>query len=231
MESTRISSIQMNNSFNSRFNNLNLNIKEKNKKDISINNKNTQSDSTTIEEKKDINSLKKYNSLKLINYDKVKLIYLRKRSISINIKKTRENNKSAKNMKTNNKLLIFQENKNISGKINKNERILKIFINDNCCNTCNVLGCTKNSIYLLKKYAPKINYFYDYKYDLSYKNNNYINSHNKKFPNVLLNHLLLKNIINVNNNNKANYLSISIIQRIKAKNITMLYYRPLKKCK
>mgnify|MGYP007070158050 CR=1 FL=1 len=82
MESTRISSIQMNNSFNSRFNNLNLNIKEKNKKDISINNKNTQSDSTTIEEKKDINSLKKYNSLKLINYDKVKLIYLRKRSIS-----------------------------------------------------------------------------------------------------------------------------------------------------
>ena len=75
-----------------------------------------------------------------------------------------------------------------------------------------------------------MNYFYVYKYDLSYKNNNSnINSvRNHKIPNVFLSHLLFKNETNVNNNNKENYLSFSIIQRIKSKNITTLYYRPLK---
>ena len=112
-------------------------------------------------------------------------------------------------------------------------KLIKIFVNDSCCNNnCNILSGIKNSNYLFKKYAPKINYFYDYKYDLSYKNNNYIiNTHKQKIPNVLLNHLLFKNRINVNNNNKANYLSLSVVRRIKAKHITMLYYRPLKKCK
>ena len=62
-------------------------------------------------------------------------------------------------MKTNNRLLIFKGTKNVSRKINNNKRILKIFVNDSCCNNYNILSSTKNSNYLFKKYAPKINFF------------------------------------------------------------------------
>ena len=47
-----------------------------------------------------------------------------------------------------------------------------------------------------------------------------------KIPNVFINHLMLKNSISVNS--KYKYLLLSTTNRIKGKNLTMLYYRPIK---
>ena len=66
---------------------------------------------------------------------------------------------------------------------------------------------------------------------IKYGISNYNNYFNKqilipKLPNVFINHLLFKNDINTSEDFKN--LPISITKRIKSKNLTILYYRPIK---
>jgi len=125
-------------------------------------------------------------------------------SLLNNIDRNIKRRNSIENKKSNFKLLIFFEKK--SNNINNNIKSNKIVNN-----------------YLLKKLPPKANNFHNYIFDLKYKCNN------SSIPNVLINHLMLKNSLsNINVNNKQKYLSISIIKRIKAKKLTVLYYSPVK---
>ena len=125
-------------------------------------------------------------------------------SLLNNIDRNIKRRNSIENKKSNFKLLIFFEKK--SNNINNNIKSDKIVNN-----------------YLLKKLPPKANNFHNYIFDLKYKCNN------SSIPNVLINHLMLKNSLsNINVNNKQKYLSISIIKRIKAKKLTVLYYSPVK---
>ncbi len=63
--------------------------------------------------------------------------------------------------------------------------------------------------------------------DLSNKYINNLGNVNKQnFPHAFLNHLIFKNKTNLNNSNANNNLQISLTKRVKAKNLTILYYRP-----
>ena len=120
-------------------------------------------------------------------------------SLLNNIDRNIKRRNSIENKKSNFKLLIFFEKKSN----NKSDKIV--------------------NNYLLKKLPPKANNFHNHIFDLKYKCNN------SSIPNVLINHLMLKNSLsNINVNNKQKYLSISIIKRIKAKKLTVLYYSPVK---
>ena len=242
MRATKKLFIKRNNSFTLR--NLRINIIESNKKkedDYSLSIKNTQSDSSTTEEKREITSIKdfypsknNYNlKLKLLDLYKNKTISLSNKSITTKIKNIKEkisvNNNNTKNINTNSKKIIFGENKNINSKINNNKPNVKYNFNiSNKFNNINIQDIKDNK-YLLKESPPSMNCLHNYKYNSSIRINKCsIDKHRPEIPHVFLNHLLSKERQNVNTFNKKNYLSLSIIQRIKSKNLTLLYYRPLK---
>ena len=257
MRTTKKLVIKRNNSFTLK--NLRINIIESNKKreeDYSLSIKNTQSDSSTTEEKREITSIKDFcpskntNILKLINLYKNETISLSNENITAELKNIKEkisinnniNNKikniynninninnNTKNKNTNSKKIIFGENKNINPKINNNKPNVKYDFNfSNKFNNINIQDIKDNK-YLLKESPPSMNCLYNYKYNsCSRINNCIIDKRRPEIPHVFLSHLLSKERQNVNNFNKKNYLSLSIIQRTKAKNLTLLYYRPLK---
>ena len=259
MRATKKLFIKRNNSFTLR--NLRINIIESNKKkedDYSLSIKNTQSDSSTTEEKREITSIKdfcpsknNYNlKLKLLDLYKNKTISLSNKNITTKIKNIKEkisinnniNNKikniynninninnNTKNINTNSKKIIFGENKNINSKINNNKPNVKYNFNiSNKFNNINIQDIKDNK-YLLKESPPPMNCLHNYKYNSSIRINKCsIDKHRLEIPHVFLNHLLSKERQNGNTFNKKNYLSLSIIQRIKSKNLTLLYYRPLK---
>ena len=183
-------------------NNRNMKLQKTKEKDSSLISQNTQIDSTTIEDKKDNQSIKNSLSQKCIYYT------LLNKTIKINLKRKRKS--SAQNKNSNPKLLMFLDNntRNINNNINKTENNNNI--NNNISN--NILG----------KLPPKINNYYYYKYDLK------LRCINNSIPNVLINHLILKNSAIVDISNKKKYLTISFIKRIKAKKLSVFYYSPLK---
>lgn len=230
--------------------------KENDDQNDSSKSKITQSDSTTIEEKKDFSSAKKSFLNKpaqfLISDFIGKVASLRKRGKSLILTKLKyksiyqkyleyikikkynyqKRNQSTKNRKTNMKILFFAKNKDIKQKkiINNNKEQktnTNIFIKNN---DFNFGGFNENYKSILKPSAPKRCKLHKYKVDLSKKNiNNNYNVYRQKIPHVFLNHLLFNNRTNYNiNKDKYNY-QISITERIKSKNLTILYYRPLLK--
>ena len=170
-------------------NNRNMKLQKTKEKDSSLISQNTQIDSTTIEDKKDNQSIKNSLSQKCIYYT------LLNKTIKVNSKRKRKS--SAQNKNSNPKLLMFLDNNTRN-------------INNNISN--NILG----------KLPPKINNYYYYKYDLK------LRCFNNSIPNVLINHLILKNSAIVDISNKKKYLTISFIKRIKAKKLSVFYYSPLK---
>jgi hypothetical protein len=259
MKSTKTFYTKRNNSFTLK--NLRINIIESNKKreeDYSLSIKNTQSDSSTTEEKKDNKSIKDFFPFKNTNIFRIADLYKNKsisrsnknRNISTKIKNVKEKininndinnntkkiynnvnniNNNTKNKNTNSKLFISGENKIINSKINNNNPNVKYNFNyNNKFNNINLIDIKDNK-YILKKSPPAMNVLYNYKYNSTFKINNcIIDKCSSEIPHVFLNHLLYKEGQNINNYNKTNYLSLSIIQRAKAKKITLLYYRPLK---
>ena len=96
-------------------NNRNMKLQKTKEKDSSLISQNTQIDSTTIEDKKDNQSIKNSLSQKCIYYT------LLNKTIKVNSKRKRKS--SAQNKNSNPKLLMFLDNKtrNINNNINKTE--------------------------------------------------------------------------------------------------------------
>ena len=221
MESLQLINIKRNNSIIYKNTNLfNLDSKKKEDENLSFKHRNTQSDSTTAEEKKSNNNIKKSFSQKNFSITKINLTnvnnFNNEKNINFISKKVNKTIKK-KNSKSINS--IFVERKEESLKINNNAEITNgNFISNNHKN--NKVNCLKSS-------PSGINCLHDYKYGIS----NYNNYFNKqilipKLPNVFINHLLFKNDINTSEDFKS--LPISITKRIKSKNLTILYYRPIK---
>ena len=216
---------------------------------ISLKSKNTLSISTGPDDKTE-SFIKKSNSQKTINISYI-LNHLSKRKnvngielISkgrrkgstpeknaievINISEKDSNYKGSDNKPVKSKkndsiknVINFGKNKNINPKINNN-KIGKIFKEDNSLKKEN----KQINKAILKPAPPKINEHFYYKYDLSSNGFNTRNSPKCKVPNVFINHLMLKNKTNVNN--ESSYLLLSTTNRIKAKKLNIIYYRPIK---
>jgi hypothetical protein len=245
-------SIKIRKNFSLKRNLISFNL-ENNERDIqnnSLRSKMTQSDSTTTEERKDVSSVKKSfhkkpRKLFISDFQNKKPVVKRilkpvlipskttKKIISSNnlkYKKLRnynckKSNRSAKNKKIDVKILISNKNKDLHSKINNNLHKRKVFITDNDYN--NILLPYDNYKTILKPSPPKNSDLHRFKIDSSNKNiNNLANVNRQNFPHVLLNHLVFKNKTNVNTSNENNNLQISLTKRIKAKNLTILYYRP-----
>ena len=93
----------------------------------------------------------------------------------------------------------------------------------NLDNTINIKKC-------LNKYPPKMNHHYNQTFRFQNKNtftqvNDTLgNINNEKTPNIFLNHLLFKRFPN---NSTENYVTLSLAQRKKSKNIILTYYSPV----
>ena len=128
--------------------------------------------------------------------------------------------KKINNIKKN--IIILAKNKKINQKINNNNKIGKIYKEDNKIK-CEVTQIKKIK---LKASPPKLNELFYTNFDLS-KNRTIKEKSSKIYiPNVFINHLMI-NEINLSNNS-ARYSVLSTTNRIKSKNITLLYYRPRK---
>ena len=218
MESLQLINIKRNNSIIYKNTNLfNLDFKKKEDENLSFKQRNTQSDSTTAEEKRSNNNIKKSFSQKNFDITKINLTnvnnFNNEKNINFISKKV---NKTIKKKNSNPVNSIFVERKEESLKINNKAEIK----NDNFIRNNNEVKCLKSS-------PPGINCLHDYKYGIS-NNNSFFNSQIliPKLPNVFINHLLFKNDINSSEDFKN--LPISLTKRIKSKNLTILYYRPIK---
>ena len=226
---------------------------KKNKVDydgISLKSKNTQSISTGPDDKTE-NLIKKTNSQKTINIsyilnrlskrknvNEIEMVSKGKRKGStpeknaievININEKSSNykcndNKPVKSKKNDSvkNIINLGKNKIINPKINNN-KIGKIFKEDKTL---------KNEIkqinkVTLKPAPPKINEIFYYKYDFSNSGFDESNTPKCRVPNVFINHLMLKNKNNVNN--ESSYLLLSTTNRIKSKKLNIIYYRPIEK--
>ena len=205
---------------------------------ISLISKNTQSISTSPDDLKE-NFIKKSVSQKSINIVHIlnrlskrknvignKLIFKIGRKCSSspekNINKIININQKGIKCKVNENK-TSKNNKNMNPKINNNDKIGKIYKDNNSLK----LDVKKTEKNILKVIPPKIIELFYNSFNIS--NNNLINKRNmleSKIPNVFINHLMLKNSISVNS--KYKYLLLSTTNRIKGKNLTMLYYRPIK---
>lgn len=206
------------------YKNLKLSIFEDNNRDnqnISFKSKYTQSDSTTTEEFQKSN-----NTLNSVSHKKKELPNININNINKGkniIFKYSIRNKSSKNRKVDLRKLTFKNNKKISLKFNNNKQFRKdIFNNVDFQAKKNV-----HKIILLKGAPPEDSFLHDYKFKLS-KTDVIINKDicTYKCPHVLINHLVFPKKINVNNN--VRYIPLSITNRIRGKNLTVLYYRPRK---
>lgn len=196
------------------FKNLNLSIpdiKNKDNKNLSLNFKTAQSDSTTTEDKNEINDIKRSLSKKDVKLQKININNIGNLINEKNMKYSCKKSKiSIKDENTQSKKVNLGVKKEDLLKLNKNNQLRKDkYIED-----------VKNI--LLKEIPPKINYLHNYNYDLT-------NNINLKLPNVFINHIISKNSINVDINKNTSYIPLSITKRIKSKNLTILYYRPIKK--
>ena len=231
-----------------------LDYNENSAKNDSLKSRITQCDSTTSEEKKDFSSTKKSifkkpGKLSISDFN-VKVSSLQKKGKSLipikskyknieqkclkylKIKKFnyQKRNKSTKNRKTNMKILFFGKNKDVpQKKINNNNKAEKIniFIKNI---DYNFGGFNENYKLFLNPSPPKRNKLHKYKADLIKKNiNNNYNVHRQKIPHVFLNHLLFNNRKNYDINANKEKSRVSITERIKSKNLTIIYYRPFLK--
>ena len=198
-----------------------LDFKNKDVENVSLNYKKTESNSTAEEEKNEINELKRDNSQKSIAIKKINIDNIDNfNNVKNNEYIFKKSNKGIKEDNTESKKPIFDEKKEIPLKCNNNGQKRK----GKCIK--NVKKINKSVI--LKPSPPEINYFHKYKFNLS---NNYIINRklpNPKLPNVFINHLFMQESLNVNINKNSSYIQLSVTKRIKAKNLTILYYRPLK---
>ena len=197
-----------------------LDFKNKDEENVSLNYKKTESNSTAAEEKNEINDIKRDNSQKniaskKINIDNISNFYNEK-NIEYIFKKC---NKGIKEENDISQTQTFSEKKEVPLQVNNNK------IRKGKC----IKHVKKNKNVILKPSPPAINYLHDYKFNLS--NNNIINRKlsNPKLPHVFINHLLTKDNPNVNIFNNFNFIQLAVTTRIKAKNLTILYYRPFKK--
>ena len=217
---------------------------------ISLKSKNTQSISTGPDDKAE-SFIKKSNSQKTLNItyilnrlskrknvNGIELVSKRRRKGStpeknaievININKKSSNckfndNKPVKSKKNDSikNIINLGKNKNINPKINNN-KIGKIFKEDKTLKNEN----KQINKAILKPTPPKINEMFYYKYDFSNNEFDERNTPKCKVPNVFINHLMLKNKTNVNN--ESSYLLLSTTNRIKAKQLNIIYYRPIEK--
>ena len=201
-------------------NNSNFYSKNKEYDNLSFKHKNTQSDSTTTEEKTGNNNIKKSFSQRIIDIPKINFNnvnnFKNEKNIGILSKKS---NKTIKNKNSNSKKLIFGEIKEEALKINNDNKIKD--------DKFKRIDSKMNIIKSLKPFPPGINCLHNYKYGKS-EQNIIFNSRilNPKLPNVFINHLLFKN--NINSSEDYKNLPISITNRIKSKTLTILYYRPIK---
>lgn len=217
---------------------------------MSLKSKNTQSISTGPEDKKE-STLKKSQShkgkdlshllnnlSKKKNVNEIELLLKRRRKGSTPEKNANEvidiNEKDAmyslnddrvvknriNDVKKN--IIILLKNKKVHPKINNNNKIGKIYKEDNKIK-CEVTQIKKIK---LKASPPKLNELFYTNFDLS--KNRTIKEKSSKIiiPNVFINHLMI-NEINLSNNS-ARYSVLSTTNRIKSKNITLLYYWPRK---
>ena len=217
---------------------------------ISLKSKNTQSISTGPDDKTE-SFIKKSNSQKTLNItyilnrlskrknvNGIELLSKRRRKgstpeknaievININEKSSNckcNNNKPAKSKKNDSikNIINLGKNKNINPKINNN-KIGKIFKEDKTLKNEN----KQINKAILKPAPPKINEMFYYKYDFSNNEFDERSTPKCKVPNVFINHLMLKNKNNVNN--ESSYLLLSTTNRIKAKKLNIIYYRPIEK--
>ena len=201
-------------------NNSNFYSKNKEYDNLSFKHKNTQSDSTTTEEKTGNNNIKKSFSQRIIDIPKINFNNVNNFKNEKNIGIVSKNcDKTIKNQNSNSKKLIFGEIKEESLKINNDIKIK----DDNFKR----IYSKKNIIKSLKPFPPGINCLHNYKYSRS-EQNIILNTKilTPKLPNVFINHLLFKNDIYPSEDYKN--LPISITNRIKSKTLTILYYRPIK---
>ena len=198
-----------------------LDFKNKDEENVSLNYKKTESNSTAAEEKNENNDIKRDNSQKnkaskKINIDNISN-FNNEKNIEYIFKKC---NKGIKEENDGSKMQTFSGKNEVPLQVN-NHKIRK--------GKC-IKHVKKNKNVILKPSPPAINYLHDYKYNLS--NNNIIINRklsNPKLPHVFINHLLTKDNPNVNIFNNFNFIQLAVTTRIKAKNLTILYYRPLKK--
>ena len=245
-------SIKIRKNFSLKRNLISFNF-DNNERDIhnnSLKSKITQSDSTTTEERKDFSSAKKsfHKTLKKLfisDFQSIIKVIKKKQkpnlipaqatkkiisSKNLNYQKLKnynykKSNKSTRSKKIDIKILISKKNKDLHSKINNNLPKRKIFITDNDYN--NILLPYDNYKTILKPSPPKKTNLHGFKIDLSNKYINNLGNVNKQnFPHAFLNHLTFKNKTNLNNSNANNNLQISLTKRVKAKNLTILYYRP-----
>ena len=165
------------------------------------------------------NDKNNYNDIKNTTPENIKL----KNDINKNIKKL---NNIVLN---NNNKKIDQNNKNINDK--KKNKIIKLLQDDIIKNNNN----NNNFLYkkeLLKSFPPKISNLYDKRYILEQSvckyfinNNSYKKLNPSEVPNFLYNHIMIKNNKTKHENKKFN--SISIVNRIKGKLLTIFYYSPI----
>ena len=126
-------------------------------------------------------------------------------------------------------LKIIKEKLAVKDIKNNNEELFNNSKDNNALtkNLDNILNI-KNS---LNKYPPKINHHYDQKFRLENKNTfTHLNEslgivNNEKTPHIFINHLLLKGVVNKNNTEK--YITLSVTQRKKSKNVIINYYSPV----
>ena len=113
---------------------------------------------------------------------------------------------------------------------NTNKELFDNKKEDNNILTKNVDNKLKIKNYL-NKYPPKINHHFDQKFRLENKNTfTHLNEslgivNNEKTPHIFINHLLLKGVVNKNNTEK--YITLSVTQRKKSKNVIINYYSPV----
>lgn len=220
MDSIKVFTPKRNKSF--VYKNLNLSIIDENKKDcedLLLKSNNTQSDSTTIEDKKENNCIIKSLSEKTINSTKININNEKYLKLIFN-----KPDKALENVNENSKKLNIIENKDISLKESNNKQMP----NNNCCKKDIKIMKKHRKNIILKAFPPEINDFHEYKSNLIIKNNNCNNNvFRPKLPNVFINHLILKN--SINNNTDTKYIQFAMTNRIQGKKLTILYYRPSKK--
>ena len=238
-------SIKIRKNFSLKRNLISFNF-DNNERDIhnnSLKSKITQSDSTTTEERKDFSSAKKsfHKTLKKLfisDFQSIIKVIKKKQkpnlipaqetkkiisSKNLNYQKLKNYNykkshKSTRSKKIDIKILISKKIKDLHSKINNNFPKRKIFITDNDYN--NILLPYDNYKTILKPSPPKKTNLHGFNI------NNLGNVNKQNFPHAFLNHLIYKNKTNLNNSNANNNLQISLTKRVKAKNLTILYYRP-----
>ena len=119
-------------------------------------------------------------------------------------------------------IIILLKNKKVHPKINNNNKIGKIYKEDNKIRD----EVTQIKKIKLKDTPPKLNDLFYTNFNLSKNRTNNDNSSKLLIPNVFINHLMVDNA-NIYNKS-SRYFLLSTTNRIKSKKITLLYYRPRK---